>query len=63
MENPVAMQVQYDEMQRQTAWINDENWKFEKPERRYRVRKALAQALITLANALAPAKTRETRPA
>jgi hypothetical protein len=60
MQSPVAMQVQYDELRQQTAWINAENWKFEQPAKRYRVRNAIAQALITLANALTPAKKQDT---
>ena len=63
MENPVAFEVQYGEYQRQVAWINENGWQFEKPEQRYRVRRAIAQALITLANALAPTESRKTQPA
>lgn len=63
MQNPVAFEVQYGEYQRQAAWINENDWQFTKPERRYRVRKAIAQALIALANALAPTASRKTQPA
>ena len=63
MQNPVAFEVQYGEYQRQAAWINANDWQFAKPERRYRVRQAIAQALIALANALAPAASREEQPA
>ncbi len=63
MQNPVAFEVQYGEYRRQTAWINANDWQFAKPERRYRVRQAIAQALIALANALAPTESRKTQPA
>jgi acyl-CoA reductase-like NAD-dependent aldehyde dehydrogenase len=63
MEHPVAFEVQYREHQRRTAWINANDWQFETPEQRHRVRKAMAQALIALADALAPTESRETQPA
>lgn len=63
MQNPAAFEIQYGEYQRQAAWINANDWQFEKPERRYRVRQAIARALIALANALAPTESRETQPA
>jgi hypothetical protein len=63
MQNPVAFEVQYGEYQRRAAWINENDWQFEKPEQRYCVRKAIAQALIALANALAPAESQKTQPA
>ncbi len=56
MENPMAAQVHYSEYQRQTVWLNEENWKFEAPARRYRVRAAVAHALVALASLLAPTK-------
>jgi hypothetical protein len=63
MQNPVAFEVQYGEYQRQAAWINANDWQFAKPERRYGVRQAIAQALISLADALAPTETQKTQPA
>jgi hypothetical protein len=63
MQNPVAFEVQYGEYQRQAAWINANDWQFAKPERRYRVRQAIAQALIALAHLLTPTRTQETRTA
>jgi surface antigen len=63
MQNPMAFEVQYGEYQRQAAWINANDWQYEKPEQRYRVRKAIAQALITLANLLTPTEKQETRTA
>ena len=62
MENPVAFDVHYTEFQRQTAWINANDWQLEKRTKQYRVRAALAKALISLANMLAPTK-QETRTA
>jgi hypothetical protein len=60
MEHPMAAQVQYDEYRRQAAWINDNDWQFEKAEKRYRVRTAMAKALIGLANLLTPTEKQET---
>lgn len=62
MENPIASQVHYNEYLRQTAWLNEENWKFERPEKRHRAREATAKALIHLA-ALLAADRRETHTA
>ncbi len=62
MQNPVAFDVHYSEYQRQTAWINSEDWKIERTAKQYRVRTAIAQALIHLATLLAPA-SQETRAA
>jgi hypothetical protein len=63
MENPMAFQQHYADHRRQMAWINAEDWQFEQPERRYRVRRAIARALIALANLLTPTRTQETRTA
>lgn len=60
MEHPVASQAHYAEHQRQMAWINTENWQFERPEKRYRVRHSVARALIQLAMLLTPVR-REAR--
>jgi hypothetical protein len=63
MQNPVAFEVLNREYQRQAAWINENDWLFERPSTRHPVRQAVAKALVTLANALAPAKRQETQPA
>ncbi len=42
---------------RQIAWINDNDWQFERPVKRYQVRKAVAKTLIALAARVAPTVT------
>jgi hypothetical protein len=59
MHDLVALQVHAREHQRQIAWVNAENWKFAKSVRRYRVRRAIARALIALAHVLAPPTPQE----
>ena len=59
MENPMAAQVHYSEYQRQAAWINANAWLFERPTKQYRVRQAVAKALIALANAVTPTTQRK----
>jgi hypothetical protein len=54
MHDLIALEVQYCAHQRRVAWLNEENWKFERCVRRHRVRYAIARALIGLANVLAP---------
>ncbi len=54
MENPMAAQVHFTEHQRQAAWINANDWQFERPAQRHPVRAAVAKALIALANAVTP---------
>jgi hypothetical protein len=63
MENPMAAQIHYSEHQRQAAWINANAWQFERPTKQYRVRQAVAKALIALANALTPPTQREAETA
>lgn len=48
-------QVQYDDHRRQMAWVNDNDWQFERPQRRRQIRETVARALITLAARLTPA--------
>jgi hypothetical protein len=55
MYNAMDFQVRYEDHQRQVAWVNDNDWQFERPERRGRVRQAVARALVTLAARLTPA--------
>jgi hypothetical protein len=55
MHNATDFQVQYDDYRRQMAWVNDNDWQFERPQRRRQVRKTVARALITLAVRLTPA--------
>lgn len=59
MHDLVALEVHAREYQRQIAWVNAENWKFAPHSGRYRVRRAIARALIALANALAPPTQQE----
>ncbi len=59
MENPMAAQVHYSEYQRQAAWINANDWQFEKATKRQRVRATVAKALIALANAVTPTAQRK----
>lgn len=56
MDNLMAVEVRYQDHQRQAMWINEESWKFERPEKRYRVRQAMAKVLIHLATLLTPAR-------
>jgi hypothetical protein len=63
MQNPVALEVQYGEYRRQAAWINENDWQFERPATRYPVRQAVAKALIGLATMLAPTTKQEARTA
>lgn len=63
MENPMAAQVHYDEYRRQAAWVNTNDWQFEHAEKRYRVRTAMAKALISLAHMLAPTAKQGTQAA
>ncbi|MGI8687440.1 MAG: hypothetical protein ACR2M3_02580 [Thermomicrobiales bacterium] len=62
MENPMAFPQHYADHQRQVAWINDNDWQFERPKKQYPVRIAIAKALIHLATLLAPTR-QETRAA
>ena len=61
MQNPVAMQTAYSEHQSQMAWVNENDWQFERPAKKHPVRQALATALIALANMLTPATKRESQ--
>lgn len=54
MENPMATQVHYGEYQRQAAWINGNDWQFDKRTTRHPVRATVAKVLIALANAVTP---------
>jgi hypothetical protein len=63
MQHPDSFDIDYREHQRQVAWVNEHDWQFERPEKRYPVRQVVAQALITLANSLAPASRQETQTA
>ncbi len=48
-------QVQYNDHQRQMAWVNNEGWRFDPPQVRRRMRERVAQALVAFAARLAPA--------
>lgn len=63
MQNPITLQVQYDEARRQLAQVDGEEWQFQGSATRRPVRQAVARALIALAHALAPPAQRETRTA
>lgn len=63
MQNPMAPQVHFDDYQTQVAWVNEHDWQFGRPTKRYPVRQAIAKALISLANVLSPAATPETQKA
>lgn len=54
MENPMAAHVHYTEHQRQMAWVNNEDWKIERTTQQYRMRAAVAKALVGLATRIAP---------
>ncbi len=60
MQSPVAFEVLYSEHQRQVAWVNDNEWQFAKPRTQYRVRQAMARALVQLANLLTPGEATGT---
>lgn len=47
-------QVQYDDHRRQMAWVNDNDWQFDPPATRRRVRETIARALVAFAARLAP---------
>jgi hypothetical protein len=61
MQNPTAAHVHYSEYQSNGAWVNDNDWQFERPAKRHPVRLAIAKVLIALATALSPATKRETQ--
>jgi hypothetical protein len=63
MDNMLAIETRYREHQAQMAWLNEENWQFARPTKRYPVRQAVARALVALADAVAPAKKQETQTA
>jgi hypothetical protein len=63
MQHPDSFDIDYREHQRQVAWVNEHDWQFEQPVKRYPVRQAVAKALIALADALSPATKRETQAA
>jgi len=63
MENLLVMETRYREHQARVARLNGKNWQFERPVKRYSVRQAIAEVLVTLANALSPTTQREMRTA
>lgn len=63
MQNPTAAQVHFSDFQSDMAWVNENDWQFEQPARKYRVREAIAKVLISVAQALTPATKRETQAA
>ncbi len=58
MYNTIDFQVRYDDHQRQMAWVNENDWQFERPKRRGQIRQTVAHMLITLTARLAPAMER-----
>jgi len=54
MENPMTFQQHYADHQRQSAWINANDWQFEKAEKRHPMRAACVRWLIGLAKSAAP---------
>jgi hypothetical protein len=54
MENPMTFQQHYADHRRQSAWINANDWQFEKAEKRRPVRTACVRWLIGLARIAAP---------
>lgn len=56
MQNPMATQVHYREHQSQVAWVNENDWQFERPAKRYRVRKAITRMCVTFAGLFALTK-------
>jgi hypothetical protein len=63
MQNPVAFEAEYREHVRQMAWVNENDWQFEKSVARHPVREAVAKALIALASAVTPTTERDARTA
>jgi hypothetical protein len=63
MQNMLAVETRYREHQERMAWLNERNWQFERPVKRYPVRQAMAKALIALASALTPATQLERQAA
>jgi hypothetical protein len=63
MQNPTAAQAHYSEYRSNMAWVNAQDWQFERPARKHPVRQSMAKALLTLAGALTPATERETQAA
>jgi surfactin synthase thioesterase subunit len=63
MQNPMAFDVEYREHIRQTAWVNANDWQIELPGRQHRMRRAVATALLALADALTPSAQRDPRTA
>ena len=55
MYETINSQVSYDDHRRQMAWVNGNDWQFERPQRRRQIRQTVARVLITLAARLAPA--------
>jgi hypothetical protein len=62
MQHPESFDIDYREHQRQVAWINEHDWQFERPVKRYPVRQGVAKVLIALADALTPPAKPETQP-
>jgi hypothetical protein len=60
MENAV-LEIEYREHMRQLAWMNEHDRQFEQPAKKHPVRQAIARALITLAEMVAPATKREAQ--
>jgi hypothetical protein len=54
MQHPMTTQVHYDEYRSHVAWVNENDWQFERAVKRYPVRQTIAKALITLATRIAP---------
>jgi hypothetical protein len=63
MQNPTTAQVHYHEYQSNVAWVNANDWQFERAAKRYPVRQAMAKALVALAHALIPVAQGETQSA
>lgn len=51
--NEIDAWAHYTEHQRRTAWINEQDWKIERPARRS-LRVVMAKALLALARQIAP---------
>jgi hypothetical protein len=51
MHNPVAFEVEYREVVRQLTWINENDWRLDRPPARP-VRPPLARAIAALARTL-----------
>jgi hypothetical protein len=61
MDNMLAVETRYREHQQRTEDFEEEYRPFDRPVKRYPVRRMVAKALIALADTLTPAPKQETQ--